>query len=378
MKQLNIQDFLNRDNVTQQRHNGLVLFDYNKNVTFNFDWDDITINARGIVFEEATGKVVARPYKKFWNYSEIDSSERMSKLPSSFHPNYDGEFMCLEKADGSMGCCYHYNNEWHVNTRGSFHSDQAIWAKKWLDAHVDTSKMNVNLTYLFEIIYPENKIVVDYGDKEGLVLTGIINTQSGYEWFVDELSAEAERIGVEMVKIYKFDHLEDIFKARELLGNNEEGFVITFRNGYKFKLKGDAYCNLHRSICNITPLNFWRNFDLVNKCVSIEFLKAMPEEFKFTVDKLTEITNSRFNGEYIKIMKIIEHVPEFGDDSTGKKERYMWVTANIEPEYIGCIMNVLNGSEKKTLEWIQRKLRPVGNVIDGVDSRIYRIQNDDG
>lgn len=378
MKQLNITDFINRANVTQQRYNGLVLFDYNKNVTFKFDWDNVTLNARGIVFEEATGKVIARPYKKFHNYSEIQSPEKLAILPKEFHPNFDGEFMCLEKLDGSLAIVYHYKNEWFVNTRGSFHSDQAIFAKKWLDANIDTSKMNQNVTYLFEIIYPENKIVVDYGDKEGLVLTGIIDTQTGEEWFVDELSAEATRIGVEMTEIFKFEHLEDIFKARELLGNNKEGYVITYRNGYKFKLKGEAYCNLHRSICNITPLNFWRNFDLNAKCVSIEFLKVFPEEFKFTVDKLTEITNSRFNTEYNKINTLVSTVPSFGNDANARKERFLWISNNIESEYIGCVMNILNGSESKTSEWIQRKLRPVANVIEGIDSRIYRIQNDDG
>ena len=185
MKNLNINDYLTRSNVTAQRHNGLILFDYNKNVTFAFDWDDITLNARGIVFEEATGKVVAYGYKKFFNYSEISSPERLAILPSAFHPNFEGEFMCLEKADGSMGLIYHYNNEWHVNTRGSFHSDQSIWGKNWLDKNIDTSKLNQSLTYIAEIIYPENKIVVDYGNKEGLVLTGIIDTESGLEWFAD-------------------------------------------------------------------------------------------------------------------------------------------------------------------------------------------------
>ena len=184
-----------------------------------------------------------------------------------------------------------------------------------------------------------------------------------------------------MVKIFKFAHLEDIFNARELLGNNEEGFVVTYRNGYKFKLKGDAYCKLHRCISNISPLAFWGMFDLVNKCVSIDFLVQMPEEFKFTVDKLTEIINKRFNDEYELIIGYIKTIPTFTDDAQGRKERFMWVSSEVNgipKEYSGCIMNYLNGSEKKMCEWIHRKLRPVGNVIEGIDSRIYRIQNDDG
>ena len=34
-------------------------------------------------------------------------------------------------------------------------------------------------TYLFEIIYPENRIVVDYGDYKGLVLIDVIDNETG-------------------------------------------------------------------------------------------------------------------------------------------------------------------------------------------------------
>ena len=376
-----LEDYLKRENLTAHREDGLVLFDYNKTVTFNFDWDDITLNARGIVFEEATGMVVANPFKKFFNHSEISSPERLAILPPAYHPNYEGELMCLEKADGSCGITFPYKNKWRVNTRGSFNSSQAIWATKWLNTNVDVSLMNLQYTYLFEIVYPENKIVVDYGDKEALVLTGIIETATGRELFVDELELEAKRIGVEMVKIFKFNNLEEIFSAREGLSANEEGYVITFRNGYKFKLKGDAYCNLHRSICNITPLNFWRNFDIENMCVSVDLLKELPEEFKFTVDKLNEIINAQFKTEYDKIVALYKTVPFFASDAEGKKARYMWLSdkANgIPSEYVACVLNLINGQEMKLRDWVLRKIRPNANVIEGIDSRIYRIQNDDG
>lgn len=65
MENLQLQKFLERRNLVCQRKNGLILFDYNKTVSFEFDWDEITINARGIVFDEATGKIVARPLRKF-------------------------------------------------------------------------------------------------------------------------------------------------------------------------------------------------------------------------------------------------------------------------------------------------------------------------
>ena len=116
-------------------------------------------------------------------------------------------------------------------------------------------------------------------------------------------------------------------------------------------------------------------------CVSVELLKELPEEFKFTVDKLNEIINAQFKTEYDKIVALYKTVPFFASDAEGKKARYMWLTdkANgIPAEYVACVLNLINGQEMKLRDWVVRKIRPNANVIDGIDSRIYRIQNDEG
>ena len=56
--------------VTAHRQNGLVGFKYSMNTIYTGDWDDVTLNARGIVFNEKTGLVVDRPFKKFFNYQD--------------------------------------------------------------------------------------------------------------------------------------------------------------------------------------------------------------------------------------------------------------------------------------------------------------------
>jgi len=88
---------------------------------------------------------------------------------------------------------------------------------------------------------------------------------------------------------------EDLFTARDQLTVNEEGFVITFKNGYKFKLKGEAYCNVHKSMCALTPLHFWREFDTTTFKIPTDFLSELPEEFRETVDKLRDITERVHN-----------------------------------------------------------------------------------
>ena len=47
--------------------------------------------------------------------------------------------------------------------------------------HTDLGTLDREYTYLFEIIYPSNRIVVDYGSSRRLVLLAAVHTQTGIE-----------------------------------------------------------------------------------------------------------------------------------------------------------------------------------------------------
>lgn len=379
MKNYKLSDFLSRAGLNMKRNNGLILFDYSKETQYNADWDDITLASRGIVFNEKTGEIVAKAYDKFFNFDEI-ADGRYKTLPEKFQPNFDGECMVLEKADGSLGIVYFYNNEWHVNTRGSFASEQAIWGKSFLYENIKTDLMNTSYTYLFEIIYPENRIVVDYGDLKTLRLTGIIVTKTGEELWIDELQKEAAKIGCEVVESYSFNSLDEMFKARQNLSVNEEGYVITYKNGYKFKVKGEAYCQVHRSLCAMTPLSFWRAFDIETMRIPDNFLSELPEEFKSTIDSLTEITEYIHSAYYNSVCDLVETVPSFDMTREGRKARFNWVSDNIDSSYVHHVLGVINARLSNTSDWkvrekIHRIVRPTNNSFDGldVDERLLRV-----
>lgn len=380
MKKFELHKFLDRKNLTVHRIDGLVSFDYNKNITFEMDWDEISINARGIVFEESTGELIACPFPKFFNYEELnghdDRSIKLSaSIPSEYRPNYSGESMILEKIDGSCAIVFWYNNKWYVKTRGSFVSDQAVWASNYLNTFINTDEMNKGHTYIFEIIYPDNRIVVDYGDKEALVLLGIIDTKTGTEFWYDYLKSEAKKIGSDIVKAFIFEKFEDIFSAREQLTVNEEGFVITFKNGYKFKLKGEAYCNVHRKMCALTPLQFWREFDVKNFTVPTDFLADLPEEFRDTIDNLKKATEKVHNDVLDLVAKYASTVPYFNDDVAGRKDRYMYISERVPSEYVSMVLSYSKGHVERIYDAIHRKVRPKNNSFTGIqmDSRLVRI-----
>ncbi len=75
-------------------------------------------------------------------------------------------FDVYEKMDGSLGILYWIDDKPFLATRGAFESEQAIKGTELLRKHQNLNKLNRNYTYLFEIIYPSNRIVVDYGAEE--------------------------------------------------------------------------------------------------------------------------------------------------------------------------------------------------------------------
>ena len=64
-------------------------------------------------------------------------------------------------------------------TRGSFCSDQALRAEQIFNKDYMDEDVNMECTYCFEVIYPQNKIVVDYGAVEDIFLISIIHTKTG-------------------------------------------------------------------------------------------------------------------------------------------------------------------------------------------------------
>jgi len=112
------------------------------------------------------------PFLRFFNWDQ----EEAPTLKLS-----DRVFV-VDKMDGSLGILYPMpDGSLAVATRGSFTSDQAIWATNWIQAYVGPNAWapDPDYTYLFEIIYPENRIVVDYGTREDITFLMKIHNETG-------------------------------------------------------------------------------------------------------------------------------------------------------------------------------------------------------
>jgi RNA ligase len=234
----------------------LTIWNYTPAVQYGEKWDDVTLQCRGLVTDNE-GNVVARPFKKFFNIEENKHT------PTS-------EFEVFDKMDGSLGIMFKYNGEMVCATRGSFTSEQSKWMTDFALNHNYQNIIVDGLTYLFEIIYPENRIVVNYEGQERLVLLGIINTETGEELPYNDLFE-----GFDVVK--KYDGIRDYSELKDKVEQNSEGFVVRFSNGDRMKIKGVEYLRLHKIMTNVSTTGVW---ELLSSGGDInEFLKDVPDEF---------------------------------------------------------------------------------------------------
>jgi RNA ligase len=245
----------------------LFILNYSKTAQYEQYWNEYTLMCRGLIVD-VDFNVVARPFPKFFNLEEHNKSEIPTDLP----------FEAYEKMDGSLGIAFYYNGAWRMATRGSFESEQAIKAGMMMNDNIDymhgAVMLNTAFTYLFEIIYPENRIVVDYGDEEKLVMLAAIHTETGNELSWDEM-VNAHGLHFEVVK--KYDVSTDIRELKNLEEDNREGFVIKYSNGFRVKVKFSEYVRLHRILTNVSSKSIWealRNGDGLDDIVD-----AVPDEF---------------------------------------------------------------------------------------------------
>lgn len=328
MKNLNLLDqLIDQKYIKVQQHPDADLFIYNYTAKAQYErvWNEITLNCRGLIMD-ADRNIVARPFAKFFNLGELEETQ-IPNMP----------FEVYDKMDGSLGILYWVENTPFIATRGSFNSDQAVKATHMLHTtYADAIKhLNPDHTYLFEIIYPENRIVVDYGAKEELVLLAVIDSATGEEF-------ELPEIGLPLVKRYHGIH--DFKELVSLQEANREGFVVKFHNNFRLKVKFDEYVRLHRILTQVTSYTIWEQLKAGETLDMI--LEAVPDEFYGWV----RATEQKFREDFAKIER--EAHAEFQVFDT-RKEAALYYMEQTHPSILFKMLD-----EKPYHEIIWKKIKP--------------------
>ncbi len=275
--------------LTERQHPTLPLsvWNYTAKTQYSGFWTPATRACRGLVTDHE-GRVVARPFPKFFNVEEHDSAD------------LEGPWTAYEKLDGTLGIIFWYGGRWHVCTRGSFLSDQAAKATQILHFRyreiMEKGNLDPAFTYLVEIIYPENRIVVDYEGQEMLVLVGMIHTECGWDG-PPEYSAWGLSHGFPVAsRIAEGDGFDDIYQL-DTDKPNAEGYVLNFNESVgRVKLKFETYRKLHRLVTSISTKRIWdmlRNRE--NPLQDLAGFPLMSEGYQNWVKEQVQSLRTAFN-----------------------------------------------------------------------------------
>ena len=249
--------------VRVQRHPArpLLVLNYTEHAVFERAWTPVTRACRGLVVDVAGGDdgpelaledatVVARPWPKFFNHGEL------AALGLAIDPQAPVEV--TDKADGSLGILYPDGDQLSVATRGSFASEQAVHATAvWRQRYAPRWTPPAGWTVLVEIVYPENRIVLDYAGLDDLLLLGAVEVATGRAVGpADELLA-----GWPGPRVDVHDHPTFADALAAPPRPNAEGLVVRVvggpGEGLQVKLKQADYVHLHRLVTGLTARRLW-------------------------------------------------------------------------------------------------------------------------
>jgi len=334
------------------------IYNYSRKTQYEGKWDDITLKTRGLVLD-TEGNVIAKSFDKFFNYEELVGNKWVeSKIPNE-------PFEVFEKMDGSLGILFNYNNEWILATKGSFTSDQAIRGMEILKKY-RYEKLIKGFTYLFEIIYPENRIVCEY-DFEDLILLAVVDNKDGYELRIhdDNIHLEGIRfrnlynnLGFKVVK--KYDGVRDYSELKSKILQNAEGFVIKFENGVRMKIKGEEYVRLHKILTELSTYDIWEH--LKHGKDVMELVEKVPDEFdKWVKEQVRALKYGHFavSGycgkahDYFRYGKYNDVDPE-----PSKKEFAEHLKKVVDPNLHAIMFAMWDGNIDKADELIWKLIKP--------------------
>ncbi|MCY3662006.1 MAG: hypothetical protein OXH28_04160 [bacterium] len=239
---------IDRGLVSTRSEGSLRILNYTPRATYDRAWNQATLTCRGLIVDE-TDRVVARPFPKFFGPAEPDAP-----------PVPEGRSMVVtEKLDGSLGIAYHHpGGGIRVATRGSLTSDQAAVATEIWHEKYPAVRFEHVVTPLFEIVYPGNRIVTDYGDMRDLVLLAVIDMGTGADLPLEVIDWPGPR-----APRHEFGSFAEL--AGHVSSSPEtarEGYVVRFDTGpdrphVRLKLKFPAYVVTHRMLTGLTATRVW-------------------------------------------------------------------------------------------------------------------------
>ena len=329
------------------------IFNYKADCEFNNRWNSVNRWCRGIIFD-LNETLIALPFQKFFNLNQKPETQLEKVL------KWGDPVRVSEKMDSSMGTIFWDPNErkMKVATRGSFDSEQASWATQWINReenyiskkefttfqkHIRELKKK---TLLVEIIYSKNRIVVDYGDYEGLTVLAYM------DWETEKPLYDFSQIPKTWRVAKSYSHsLSKLIDLRQKISYNEEGWVLTYSNGKMIKIKGEEYLKIHKLKYELTDRRILEHCrESKDAYEALKICKEMPDEFFEEIYKKIEVYFFRYNQIEVKFLEAIIHSP-FEIAETPRKELASWAKQRFKKNELSAFFVWLDKGDYKKHLW---------------------------
>jgi len=336
---------VNQGILRRDKLDNLVIYTYVNNCK---TWTEDTINSRGIILDSKTGEVVAQPFPKFFNMNERRETQERN-LP------WDDDFQIFLKEDGWLGILYRHDGQHKIATRGSFRSEGAVWATQFLQDNFNLSSLPDEITLIFEIISPITKIVVDYGNKEDLVLLAAYNRLTGEEYDREYVAQIADQFGFTLVRSWDKNYFGWCRGTlKQTPGNELEGFVIRFSDGLRVKIKSEDYFRRAKIRQGLTPLGIWR--EMVRGRIPETFWKIVDTEFHDEANSIYLPLKRKYNQTEDEIYSDFAQIKDASN-------RQAFASLAKRTKYPSAMFSLLDNKYDSIDSLIMKLIRPKNNRI---------------
>jgi RNA ligase len=337
----------------------LTILNYTDKTTYEQRWNNVTTHCRGLIVCFDTDEVIARGPRKFFNYGE----------PSGFDWPLDTPVIVSKKEDGSLGIGWVYSPDegdtmhWGLATRGSFTSEQAVHAMELIDAQSKhdgpyelwydsvAQYADHGISYIGEIVYPENRIVLDYGDKDEVIPLGTVNNKTGLIHWRPEFdhNGKAKAGNTSIARVIT---LGDALALP--IPDDEEGYVLDILDPEwevidHLKLKGDKYKELHSAIFGLTERKV---YDAWVACTESSLIEELPDELQPWALGVTQ----RFDEEWAvlrnEVRTAFRTVPV-----APRRDQATFILENHK-ELAPALFARLDQNWVKVNDWIEKQIKP--------------------
>lgn len=301
-----LQEEVKNGYVVAHRHSSLQItnYTYSRLTEQENHWNEVTLKTRGLILD-SNGRIIFNCPNKFFNFQQ-------NNFANDTYERLKDDFKIYEKLDGSA--IWVVNDSEYgfvVSSKSSFTSEHATWAKEIIEQKFKEkdSIFKEGICYCFELIHPENRIVIDYGEEKTLKLWGL-KTQSG-----ETIELEDDIIDTSYFETPKLlgtnndkTVIEDYINQK-----NVEGVVIKGIGDDRIKIKSQTYLELHRIKTDCTPNRILELLMSGKRVSDYDF----PDEFLKEVQTYEDIYLKKYQQIYNQIESAEKVLHNLSDKEIG-------------------------------------------------------------